>query len=177
MSTAAAINPLTIDEPALHRLAGDGYRWSEGQAGLVRYRWLLPPEWVAAAELPASKRAIEALLGVGDRSGQYTAVLGVLRGHADPPGQLLERSAAPGASIRVFQSRAGLVAERIERRDGRLTVTTAHAFAAGGEPYRFLILGVAHREADDALTVLRTIGSALSLSDDLSNLRRGRLHG
>jgi hypothetical protein len=177
VSTAAATTPITIDEPALVRLARGGYRWTEGQAGLVRYRWLMPPGWVAAAELPPGNGPIQPLLGVGDRNGTFTAVLAVLRGHQDSRRQLLERSAAPGASIVVFRSRTGLVAERIERRDGRLTVTTAHTFTAAGEPYRFLILGVAHREPEDALAVLRTVGTALSLSDDLATLRRSRLHG
>ena len=177
MSTANAHAPITIDEPGLFRLAEAGYRWTEGQAGLVRYRWLLPPGWVCAADLPPRERnPIEALMGVGDWGGQFTAVLGLLRGFEAHPRELLTRNAAPGATTTLFSSRSGPVAERIERRNGRLTVTTAHAFSAAGEPYRFLISAVAREDSADARSVLRTVGTALSLADGLDSLRLGRLH-
>ena len=173
---SAAALPITIDEPALFRLAEAGFRWTEGQTGLVRFRWLLPPDWVAAATLPPKGRGpIEPLRGVGDKERRFTAVLGVLRGFTDAPHQLLERSAAPGARMTLFTSRSGPVAERIEDRDGRTTVTTAHAFSASGEPYRFLISAVG--PSGDSEQMLRTLGSALSLADDLDRLRMGRLNG
>ena len=177
-AAAAPPDPITIDDPALLRLAAEGYRFTEGQTGLVRYRWLLPPGWVAAAELlPGGRGPIEPLLGVGDRGGEATAALGVLRGHHDSPRMLLERRAAPDALIRVFRSRDGEVAERIERRQGGLAVTTAHAFSAGGEPYRFLIAALARQDGDAVRTLLRTVATGLSLRDGLVGLRAGRLHG
>ena len=178
MSTAAAPAPVAIDEPALLSLAEAGYRWTEGRAGLVRFRWLLPPDWLGAATLPpAGRGGIERLRGVGDRDGRFTAVLGVLRDCSLAPHQLLERGAGPGATIAVFSSRAGAVAERVERRDGRLTVTTAHAFSAGGEPYRFLISAVGPADDPQSRTVLRTLGAALSLADDLDRFRTIRVSG
>jgi hypothetical protein len=174
---AAAPAPIAIDEPGLFRLAEAGYRWTEGHVGPVRFRWLLPPGWVGAGSLPPTGRGgIERLRGVGDRAGRFTAVLGVLRGCSEAPHQLLARSAAPGATISVFSSLAsgGPVAERIERRDGRTAVTTVHGFTAGGEAYRFFIsaVGPSDSAADqpgfaDAGLLLRTLGTALALSDDL----------
>lgn len=170
--------PILIDEPALTRLAAAGYRFSEGQTGLVRYRWLLPPAWVAAATVPARGRnGIEPLCGVGDPTRRFTAVLGVLRGCAEPPHLLVERGAPPSAQISVFSSRVGAVAERVDRRDGRITVTTVHAVVAGGEPYRFLVAALGPGDERDALTTLRTLGAALSLADDLDRSRPLRLGG
>jgi hypothetical protein len=180
----AAPAPIAIDEPALFRLADAGYRWTEGQIGPVRFRWLLPPRWVGAAQLPATGRGgVERLRGVGDREGRFTAVLGVLRDCAEAPHQLLARNAAAGATITVFSSRASgfPVAERIERRDGRTAVTTVHAFAAGGQSFRFLISAVGPAEAAgdeaDPSAVLRTLGTALALTDELSHLRPIALQG
>lgn len=86
--------PPLLDDPALQQLAATGFRFSEGEAHLVRYRWLLPPDWIAAATLPAKgKSGIEPLCGVGDRAQRFQAVLGLLRGCGDPPHRL--RSAAP----------------------------------------------------------------------------------
>jgi hypothetical protein len=176
MSTAAALAPIVIDEPALTELAQAGYRWKDGQAELARYRWLLPPDWVLAAQLPARPRnGIDPLCGAGDRSGRSTAVLGFLRGVNDPPHVLITRGAAPGARVSSFGARSGPVAERVEQRDGKLIVTTIHAFSAGGEPYRFFIAALS---ADlGATQTLRTIGAALSLADDLDRFRTGRLQG
>jgi hypothetical protein len=178
MSAAVAHGPILIDEPALHQLAQAGYRWKDGQIDLVRYRWLLPPDWVLATDLPARPRnGIEPLCGAGDRATGLTAVLGVLRGCSDPPHQLVARGAAAGARVTSFTSRSGPVGERVELRDGKTVVTTVHAFSAGAQPYRFFVaaLGAGHDPA--VQKVLRTIGSALSLAEDLDAIRRGRLHG
>jgi hypothetical protein len=177
--------PIAIDEPALFRLAEIGYRWTSGQTGAVSFRWLLPPGWVGAARLPPSGRGgVERLSGVGDREGRFTAVLGVLHGCGLSPHQLLAHNAAAGAAVTMFSSRTNgfPVAERIERRDGRLTVTTVHAFVAGGQDHRFLISAVGPATAatagdPDPRTVLRTLGSALALTDETQPLRAITLHG
>jgi hypothetical protein len=178
------VAPIAIDEPALFRLAETGYRWTSGQTGAVGFRWLLPPGWVGAARLPPPARGgVERLCGVGDRDGGFTAVLGVLRGCALSPHQLLSHNAGPGATVTTFFSRTNgfPVAERIERRDGRLTVTTVHGFVAGGEDHRFLISAVGPGTAvagdPDPRTVLRTLGSALALTEESQPLRAITLQG
>ena len=174
---AALSSPLLLDDPALQRLAGAGFRFSEGEVHLVRYRWLLPPDWVAAATLPAKGRSgIEPLCGVGDRAQRFQAVLGVLRGCADPPHRLLVGGADRDARITCFSSRAGAVAERLERKGERTVVTTVHAFAAAGEPYRFFVAASGPRD-DVSEKLLRTLGAALSLADALEGVRAGRLAG
>jgi hypothetical protein len=178
MSAAAALAPVVIDEPRLQQLASAGFRWKEGQAELVRYRWLLPPDWVLAAQLPAAMPGgIQPLCGAGDRGGRLTAVLGFLRGIADSPDVLLRRGAAAGARFASFRSRVGPVAERVEQREGKLVVSAVHAFTAGRDAYRFFLAGVGPAGDNDAERVLRTVATALSLADDLDRFRAGRLHG
>ena len=179
MSSAAALAPVVIDEPRLQHLASAGFRWKEGQAELVRYRWLLPPDWVLAAQLPvATPGGIQPLCGAGDRAGRLTAVLGFLRGVNEAPEALLRRGAAPGALFSSFRSRVGPVAERIQRDSaGKLVVSAVHAFSAAGASYRFLLAGVGPAGDTEAERVLRTVATALSLADDLDRFRAGRLHG
>jgi hypothetical protein len=184
MSTAPVLAPVVIDEPKLQQLASAGFRWTEGHAELVRYRWLLPPDWVLAAQLPAAApQGIQPLCGAGDRAGRLTAVLGFLRGVSESPETLLRRGAAAGALFASFRSRAGMVAERIERRggqggiDGKLVVSAVHAFTAGGAAYRFFLAAVGPAADPHAEQVLRTVASALSLANDLDHFRAGKLHG
>jgi len=190
MSTAPVFAPVVIDEPKLQQLASAGFRWKEGHAELVRYRWLLPPDWVLAAQLPAAApQGIQPLCGAGDRAGRLTAVLGFLRGVSESPETLLRRGAAAGALFASFRSRAGMVAERIERHagqggqgcqgseDGKLVVSAVHAFTAGGTAYRFFLAAVGPAADPHAEQVLRTVASALSLANDLDHFRAGKLHG
>jgi hypothetical protein len=167
---AALRSPVVIDEPALGGLARAGYRWLEGQAGPVRYRWLLPGDWVLAATLPPGRPGahgtLERLRGVGDPSGRFTAVLGMLRACAEAPHQLVKRGAGPDAQYALYSSRVGPVAERVERRDAQTLVTVAHAFNTGGEQYRFCIAALGPAAEADSLGMLRLLGSALSLSAD-----------
>jgi hypothetical protein len=177
MRSALAPTPILIDEPTLTDLAAAGHRWKEGQAGLVRYRWLLPPTWVLAAELPATPAGgITPLCGGGERGGGVTAVLGYLRGNDVPPDRLVARGAGPGVALSSFRSRAGAVAERIETREGKIVVTMVHAFVAGGDAYRFFIAAIGPADRPEVLPALRTMGVALSLADDLDAFRRGPLH-
>jgi hypothetical protein len=178
MSPAAALAPIVIDEPRLRQLAAAGFRWKEGSADLVRYRWLLPPDWVLAAELPAAApKGIQPLCGAGDRAGRLTAVLGFLSGISEAPAALLARGAGPGAAIGSFASRVGPVAERIERQNGKLVVSAVHAFTAAAVPYRFFVAALGPEGDGGVAAVLRTVASALSLADDLDRFRAGRLHG
>jgi hypothetical protein len=178
VSVSAAVAPVVIDEPKLQQLASAGFRWKEGQADLVRYRWLLPPDWVLAAQLPASTPGgIQPLCGAGDRGGRLTAVLGFLQGVNEAPDVLLRRGAAPGALFSSFRSRVGPVAERIQRDGGKLVVSAVHAFTAAGASYRFFLAGVGPASDAEAERLLRTVATALSLADDLDRFRAGRLHG
>jgi hypothetical protein len=179
MSAAAALAPVVIDEPRLMQLASAGFRWKEGQADLVRFRWLLPADWVLAAQLPAATPGgIQPLCGAGDRGGRLTAVLGFLHGVNEAPEALLRRGAAPGALFSSFRSRVGPVAERIQRDSaGKLVVSAVHAFTAAGASYRFFLAGVGPAGDTEAERVLRTVATALSLADDLDRFRAGRLHG
>jgi hypothetical protein len=177
MPVASALAPVVIDEPSVQQLASAGFRWKQGQAQLARYRWLLPPDWVLAAQLPAATPGgIQPLCGAGDRGGRLTAVLGFLRGIADSPEALLRRGAAADARFASFRSGVGAVAERIEQREGKLVVSAVHAYTAGRETYRFFLAAVGPSDPQ-AKTVLRTVVTALSLADDLDRLRAGRLHG
>ncbi len=66
--------------------------------------------------------------------------------------------------------------------DGRLTVMTAHSFNVGRESFRFLVAGLGPGGDADARRVLRTVGVALSLTDEVGGFVEqvrlgGRLHG
>jgi hypothetical protein len=172
-----------IDEPALGALADAGYRWKAGQAAGASYRWLLPPEWVMAAEIPARQpNGVEPLCGGGDPAGRFSAVLTMLRGCTDAPDVLVARGAGPGAQVGTFRSRAGVVAERLEQKDGKTLVMAAHAFSAAGQPLRFVIAAVGAGEDAETQRRLRVLGTALSLQDELASAVDsarlvGRLHG
>jgi hypothetical protein len=168
LSQAATLPPILIDEPALLRLGAAGYRLTEGAAGSVRFRWLLPPDWVQAAELPPPGRnGIRPLMGVGDRGGRYTAVLGVLPSCNESPYRLLQRGASPGSELGLFTSRSGPVAERIERRGPQLVVTAAHSVPASVGSPCFLVAALGPHDDQQARTMLRTIAVALSLGQAL----------
>ncbi len=171
------MKPILIDDTALAALGQAGHRWNEGRAAGVRYRWLLPPDWVLAGTLPENQsKGLEPVCGAGDRAGRVTAVLTVAR-TSDPPATLVARGASGGAQLTTFRSRNGPGAERVEENGGLTTVTTAHAFAAAGGPLRFLI---AARGPSDPETVtrLRTLGVALSLIDEVdATIDRLRLGG
>jgi hypothetical protein len=177
------LDPLVVDEPALRGLADAGYRWQQGQAAGALYRWLLPPDWVLAADIPRRQaNGVEPLSGGGDRAGRFTAVLTVLRGSVESPSVLVSRGAAPGARVGTFRSRAGLVAERLEHKDGKTLVMTAHAFTAGTQPLRFVIAALGAGEDAETARRLRLLGTALALHDELASAvdgarLGGRLHG
>jgi hypothetical protein len=177
------LTPILIDEPALRALAEAGYRWLQGRARGTMYRWLLPPDWVLAAEVPGHPpNGVEPLSGGGDRGGKLTAVLTVLKDCADPPGVLVSRGAGPGAQFGAFHSRAGAVAERLETKQGKTLVMTAHAFTAGGQPQRFVIAALGAGTDAETQRCLRMLGTALVLHDELASALDGarlggRLHG
>lgn len=165
--------PVQIDDAALLGLAREGHRWLSGRAGLVRYRWLLPPDFVLAGHLPeAPPHGIVHLAGGGDRPGRLTAVLGFLRRSDASPRVLVSRGAGPGVSVLSFNSRTAEVAERREVRDGKLVVTTVHACTAGGEAYRFFAAAVGQIENEQEL---RTIACGLSLRDESNTHGLGRI--
>src|SRR5688500_15938235 len=92
----APLVPLLLDDATLLALGEAGYRWKEGQGGRARYRWLLPPDWVLAADLPGPQaNGLEPLCGAGDRSGRLTAILALARS-TDDPETMAARGAAPG---------------------------------------------------------------------------------
>ncbi len=177
------LTPLLIDEPTLRSLADAGYRWKQGAAAGTLYRWLLPPDWVMAAEIPPRQPSgVEPLCGGGDRAGRVTAVLTLLSGCTDSPATLVKRGAAPDANFGMFRSRAGLVAERVESKGGKTLVMTAHAFRSAGQEQRFVIAAVGAGEDADTQRQLRVLGTALALHDELAELaegvrRAGRLGG
>jgi hypothetical protein len=170
--------PVLIDDTALAALGRAGHRWQEGHAAGVRYRWLLPPDGVLAGALPDGQpNGLQPVCGAGDRAGRWTAALVVVRGNSETPATLVARGASQGAEVITFQSRNGPVAERLEQDGARTTVTTAHAFTRGGELLRFLIAATGPSDPE-AVTLLRTLGVALSLTDEVDEtIDRLRLGG
>lgn len=178
MTPASTLPPVVIDDARLQRLAAHGYRWLEGRVEHVRYRWLLPPDWVLASELPARTRGgIVPLAGGGDRQGRATGALGFLAGANTSPLELVQRGASGKARIGSFSARLGPVAERVESHGGKMTVTTVHAFRAGGESFRFFVAAIGLAAGSAMEDALRTVGLGLSLFDEWSERRRERLHG
>jgi hypothetical protein len=172
-----AVAPLNIDDPVLTGLAREGHRWVRGQAGLVQYRWLVPPTFVLAGELPEPPPGgLVHLCGGGDREGRLTAVLGFARGIAAPPLALVGRDQGSVTSLAAFRSRTADVAERIEFRDGKCIVTAVHAVMAGSEPYRFFAAAVGRVDNDGQRDQLRTMAVALSFADLSEAHQRGRIN-
>jgi hypothetical protein len=168
-------SPIALDDSALAALGRAGHRWTVGHVAGVRYRWLLPPDWVMAGTLPGRQsNGLQPVCGAGDRAGRLTAVLVVANGQSDAPATMVGRGATEEAEVITFQSRHGQVAERLEETDGRTTVTTAHAFSSGGQPLRFLIAAQGPSDSD-AVTSLRTVGVALSLTQEVETVDRLRL--
>lgn len=171
------IAPIQIDDSVLIGLGRDGHRWVRGEAGLVSFGWLVPPEFVLAGQLPTPPpRGLIHLYGGGDRDGHLTAVLGYLRGVNASPVEMLVRRAGAVSSVTPFRSRTADAAERIERRDGKQVVTTIHAFEANGENYRFIVAAVGPLGDEQRLRGLRTIAAGLSLSAVPNPLPFGRIN-
>jgi hypothetical protein len=136
-----------------------------------------------AADIPERQpNGVEPLCGGSDRAGRSTAVLTLLRGCSESPATLVARGASPGARIGTFRSRAGIVAERVENKEGKSLVMTAHAFTAAGQEHRFVIAALGVGEDADTKRRLRVLGTALALHDQLAELaasarRAGRIGG
>ncbi|MFC1705881.1 hypothetical protein ACFL59_03550 [Planctomycetota bacterium] len=118
-----------LDDEAFEEYVRRGFKWSDGEVSGVRFRWLTPPDWILAADLPA-KGADGFTPVMGLAHSQIQAAIGLRYSRASfdfDPGDFLDAAdPRPFDQATSYTLNQSVVAERVGTCEGKTIATAAH---------------------------------------------------